>query len=269
VVEIPLLNAATSDVVAAVTTTFTASSNQHQEITPSPHETFTPPAEKTEIPAIPTMTAFQTKDYFGKLLQTNGNCKLPCILGIEPAGGMHQEIIAVFDGVEEIDEEDFYYGSDNLQGQKSYQIVLWEEDILTHANLNVIGKENQLHAISLHGQIIREVTTEPWFQGEPAYGEFPNNPFLQMYWLPNILKTYGRPSEVFLYTSGEDEMDNGNEPMSLLLLYKDRGFLAGYTFPRKIQDAEYVGCPLETEAYAISWVPDPDSNLFMMLRGTD
>jgi hypothetical protein len=69
--------------------------------------------------------------------------------------------------------------------------------------------------------------------------------------------------------SGEDEMDNGNEPMSLLLLYKDRGFLAGYTFPRKIQDAEYVGCSLETEAYAISWVPDPDSNLFMMLRGTD
>jgi len=256
-------------------------SQPEELITPSQNNPTTPnqgttlSIKKTLVPTniLPTvtpkssMTVPEIKDYLIEMLQTNGNCLLPCIWGIQPDKDMNQKPTEFFDELYEANiDGDIDIVPYISQGEKAFILNLWEGDIRTYVHLSVFREEGQPNLTILHGQIIRETGTGIELQSGPAYGEFSRNPFLQLYWLPNILEKYGKPSDVLMNTTMEDEMDRVNEPMGLLLIYADQGFLVGYTLPRRASGTQFVSCPSDAAYYnIISWDPSLDLDLQQML----
>ena len=208
----------------------------------------------------PTLSANEEEALFIKLLQNNGDCSLPCIWGIQPKGGMDQRAIDYFDRLQQIDSEEFFniftYENTNSSNYKSLTILLRKDLIWKYVSLTVDRRSDAPGFTILQGEIDRELNTGPIVNKEPGYLEFPSNPFLQPYWLPNILKSSGIPSNIYIYTAMEDELDRGNEQIIILLTYPEQGFLVGYSFPRKTNEHQFLGCPIESPYFYISsWNP--------------
>ena len=240
----------------------------------NPTSTATNQAEplSSEITVTPrsTFTVIEAKDFFSTKLKRNGSCNLPCIWGIQPTKDLDQDALDFINQVDEINiEGDIYLKTKQSNDYRRVDLLFWENNFRTMVNLEVFRRVDKPYLTTLHGEIDLEKRDGGLVESKPAYGEFPSNPFLQIYWLPNILKTYGKPAQVLMFTPMESEM--GSElPMAVLLIYPEQGFLASYVFPHSVREDEFVGCPLETAYfYIVGWDSSNDLNIQQMFSKFD
>lgn len=223
--------------------------------------TFSISSPATVTPTVPvvisTLTIDQTKDFLLTALQDNRQCKLPCILGVIPRRTDADTLEKLLGKFGNIDSPELYLEKIRFRDFGG---------IISIMNKDRGSAINLLFASHLDNSGSVEQVTLGWepYGNSMTVGEWDylvSNQTFKQYTLPEVLSTYGKPSQVFVWSYHTEHTDLSQPwyPFSLVLIYEHQGFLIAYTAKREKTDTNYIGCPLQTYFKLTSW--DVESGL--------
>jgi len=209
--------------------------------TPSPTTSQTVTQESPTATLPPALPADEAVKLILDLLRTNGNCRLPCWWGLTPGKTSAQNV------------ESFL---ETLRNTPNYFSIFDEKggyvDLLPPSNNLIVRprleyrkntNDGTLEMLSVHLDIERKLI-EGGF--EIAYGDPLNAQLLQLYTLPQVLSTYGKPTSVLVYGN------RGMRQFNLQIAYPESGILVNYISPLDRVGEQYSECP--SQAYPTFWL---------------
>lgn len=219
-------------------------------ITPMPNPSPTPvPPTPTPVTPVPTLLPDEKEDYLLDLIESNGGCKLPCFLGIQPGVSAWEEIRKV--------EGPLYFREQYLPDDKgSTYLYTYIEKRVENLDVAFWGAGNIIERITVDARI---------YLPDDPYGHFPAfAKAMRRYSLPSILSEFGVPSRILLQVQGQVEPGAGTQA-SILLLYDDLGILVDYWFLDIVTQNSETGilraCPNYEHNYSISlYLQNPENN---------
>jgi hypothetical protein len=198
-----------------------------RKITPTPSPTaapFTP----TPVTPVPTWLPEEQDAYLLDLIETNNDCRLPCLFGLQPGISTWEEIRKV--------EAPLYFRKAYIpdsQGFLDFQSHV--KDKIPYLEIAFSGSEPHIE---------RMIAAEYIFlPGDPRYSPAMAKA-ARTYLLSNILVRYGRPSRILIKAQGKLE-PNSDNPAELLLLYDHLGFGIHY-FYRNVVKSDQQNSILHT-----------------------
>lgn len=210
----------------------------------------------TQRPLNPTsqniLSADEAKSLLLDLLQSNGNCVLPCLWGITPSEKASNALDPLF--------ARFKKGS-TISGD----VALRFDDFDGIGGVNLSYIENQLDIVIgfsyyMTGDRVDQLVLVAYAtKTAPAEGEvFGNSTFnqlVQYYALSRVISDYGRPTQVFIAPFPDDPDYPSPEwiPFSTVLYYADKGILIQYLSPRETRGDQYIGCPHKAHVDITVW----------------
>ena len=163
--------------------------------------TFTP----SKTPA-PTLSSEQISTQISDYLQNNGGCDLPCWWGIVPGETSWETAESILAPIAS-NRFGWKTGKDFEAAFYFQYIPNADQPGLYDLWVNLQIKENVIALISI--------------------GNIEN---LSMYYISELLKTYGKPDEVWMFTSNGDNNPQFTDPfVDILLFYYKQGFMAYYS----------------------------------------
>ena len=182
--------------------------------------TSTPVASPTAIPftatpvtPVPTWRPQEQEAYLLNLIETNNNCRLPCLFGIQPGISIWEEIRSV--------ESPFYLR----------KVYLPDSNGFLYPHFHVKDKIGHLDvAFSGTGHLVEHITADEYifWRSDPRYSPAMAKA-TRGYSLPNFLDQYGMPSRILLQVQEQIESNSGNLA-EILLFYDHLGFGIHYFF---------------------------------------
>jgi len=175
-------------------------------ITPRPSATSTPSPTATASPTItstpvPTLTADKMQALVRKMLQDNGGCELPCWWGFTPGKTAWQVA------------ENFFLSHGKKIGEyDNSQVTVYTVDFYIPNHGSRINQDYY----TINGDVIDVIIARavPAVHDEQLdYGDAQLAGDWSLYMLPQMLTTYGQPSEVLLETF-TGTPDGGRPPFS-------------------------------------------------------
>jgi hypothetical protein len=193
----------------------------------------------------PTFTSKVVEQMIMNLLKDNGACRLPCVWGF-PLEETSPQFVPLF--VERFGtnkgENKFEVSSRISIDSGVISSELWNQNTRVHIDFFYDIVASKLERVGIHSQIISETGQGNSMQSKPLYGDPFAKELLNYYTLPQILKNYGKPTQVYLYTFTDPEYENVSKiPFSIVIYYQESGFLVEYVVPRENSGDIYVGCP--------------------------
>lgn len=221
---VPLATATLQPSSVTATETPTLVSPSHTpEPTQPPTDTSTP-----ETPIVnPTLAADEEQSLVLNLLTNSGECQLPCWWGFIPGETPLQ------------DAQDFFLSIGKplekyRSGENSFIVRFNLANIDTRLTQYYIADSDVIEMIWVAAGVVRNDTA---VFGDP---EFRAN--FDSYLLPQVLTSFGEPTEVHILTfAGSPE--GGWRPFHLLLFYPERGVLVDYQGPGTDTDGRIQWCP--------------------------
>jgi hypothetical protein len=182
------------------------------------------------------------------LLQTNGGCQLPCWWGLTPGETSSQEakfFLEKFGSLLIISIHSEEGGYVQLQIPQN-ELIVWPS-----VEYEINAGDHTIERLSVSIDIVRKI--EGGYEivyGDPLFAQL-----MPLYTLPQILSTYGQPSEVLVRgIRGWWEFD-------LLLSYAEAGFLINYSAPYEEENGVYFGCPSKATIELWLWPPERNYSL--------
>lgn len=207
-----LISCAPKEILSRTTETLEPTRTPTLTSTPVPSPTATLFIE-TPVTAVPTWLPKEQEAYLLGLIETNKDCKLPCLFGIQPGVSTWEEIRSV--------ESPFHFRETYLPDSNGF-LYLYSHVKDKIANLDV--------AFSGSGRRIERITAGEFIflPSDPGYSSAIARA-ARGYSLPNILAEYGMPSRIRLYVQRQLEPDS-RSLAELLLFYDHLGFGIHYFF---------------------------------------
>jgi len=201
-----------------------------------------------------------------ELLRSDGGCALPCVWTLCPGVTDRASLRTFTDEVASLaHQDDVLVHSSNLgaadggitfiniiDGTTRLSVVI---DYFTSGNLldHVAASITAILEEREAGEIVRS---------HVVYGNYLFRDRFWSYLLPQVLSSYGKPSQVLLLPVLYDPPLLTDSIMSLVLVYEDQGFLVEYFFPNGAEGDHFIGCPSQTGAIDIfTWSPDTERSL--------
>ncbi len=215
----------------------------------------------TDTAAVPTLMSVPTlgtEDAFGVLrnyLKNKPPCQLPCWGGITPGKSTLsdvQEQLALLSGISKY----IYYGEAGdswIVGNQDFDLV--EEKGVISINSSYLASTSN-ETILLVG--ISTGSTESTAEGAVYAGRDHNELFFS-YTLPQIILTYGLPTQTFMTANINVAEPTSPDFFVIRLLYPDLGIFVRYTMPMKIGDTNFRFCPYQSVIY-LDLIPQGHSN---------
>ena len=214
---------------------------------------------------LPTINTENVVDVMVNFLKDNGGCQLPCILGLTPRVSSLISINSLTD----------YFQKNKMKTEK---IILGQSKNETSGRVFLIFRESDERIFTDMSYYYNETgeldtltfTARSGFINTPSQqGDFYtrlDGPFgldlLQYYSLQNILTLYGRPSNILIASFPTDpNRPHESYPFTLILFYKEKGFLAEYISQRETEGDYFLGCQPTSYISIASWSPDEQKSL--------
>ena len=171
------------------------------------------PFTATPITPVPTWLPREQEAYLLNLIETNNNCRLPCLFGMQPGISTWEEIRSV--------EAPLYFREAYIPDSQGF--------LYFHSHVNDKFPHLEI-AFSGSRRLIEHITAAEYIflPGDPLYSPAMAKA-AQAYFLLNILTQYGTPSRILLKAQGQFEPDSGNQA-ELLLFYDHLGFAIHYFY---------------------------------------
>jgi len=167
----------------------------------------------TPVTPVPTWLPQEQEAYLLNLIETNNNCRLPCLFGIQPGISIWEEIRSV--------ESPFYFRKVYLPDSNGFLYLHFHvKDKIGHLDVAFSGSVRRIEHIIATAYI--------FLPGDPHYSPAIARA-VRAYSLPNILAEYGIPSRILLYVQGQIESNSGSLA-EILLFYDQLGFGIHYFF---------------------------------------
>lgn len=245
---------------------------EHTLTSPAPTLTFTEQpiqniVTETTIPApahtnLPPMSEETRKDVLTKLVQGNGGCQLPCILGLDP-GKSDSTAVTAFMSYFQTNS----HKSDDQRNNVTIDTFMYDDWSGTNLNFFEAGVNvwvrpmakitgEQVERVVLFGQGMQmfDGGAKKLF-GDPYYDEL-----LVNYSLSTILEEYGQPDKLIIRPFPDDEgypSPPAQYTFDFVLFYPKQGFVAEYVSVRAEEGNNFVGCPTKSYITQISsWNPE-------------
>ena len=208
---------------------------------------------------VPNLSIEEARALLLELLHDNGGCRLPCLWGQTPGETDLYSLDAFFAHFGEISIDNDFYISTGRSSNGKYShanFILWKNngDTFTTSFLGFTYQRSDegMNMFELYAEGDRQSGEPPNDTGSPSYGDPFFDQLLQYYMLPQILSSYGQPTQavVMPYYEGSIIDPDYIYPFSLSLFYQDQGIIVEYLFPRETVGDHYVGCPWKA-AYII------------------
>jgi hypothetical protein len=235
--------------------------------TPSYQATFAVP---TNVPILPDGDANKALKVF---IQTNGECRLPCVLGLTP--GLTDQVTAesfigyfanLSGNLSQLSDNLEIYANTGYSDRGGVIFTLWENDKYVVFGLGYSLNQGKIAHIDVFGEALQK--GDDWAQklfGDPLFDDV-----LSSFTVTNILRTYGPPQQIWVMPFPDDP-EYPTPPLytfNFILVYPDDGFLVEYRTERTQQDDYYVGCPTKAYSLAISaWDPKSPITLMEAVQG--
>lgn len=244
----PTLSPTATSVSATATPhpTMTASPTPSPElptITPTPSPippTRTPVLTHTSSPTpAPTLTADEEQALVFGMLKDNGGCPLPCWWGFTPGETSWETTKTFFASLGKRAE------TWRVQGTQHYTVYF---DIPDYDHYHYQGyheRDGRVERIGIHSPLVVEEDGNP-VSGDPQFAKE-----WEAYLLPQMLTTYGQPTQIFLGVSRGVPWT----PFDLLLFYPEQGILAQYSGPASQEGETFRVCPHQVEIALYLWPP--------------
>lgn len=249
--------------VASVSSCGTVPTSMPSSILPTLQSTPTllPTATATNVPKtltpISTLAADDSSQIILSLLENNGDCKLPCIFGYPVGQNIAPLDNLVFKFGETISEQTII-SSHKFEKSGGFISLLRENQLATRIYLSYYPAANgkTTDQITLHLDSLQEkgynvdlsnASLSP-ITGDPVFNER-----VRYYMLPNILSTYGTPSNILVAAYPNDPLSPGSEPFSVVIIYEQQGFFIEYVSFRQSEANYYIGCPSKSHVAVSAW----------------
>ena len=196
----------------------------------SPSAIATEEATRTQEPTatipVPTPTIHPTetdpRTRTLRLLSNNGNCRLPCIWGLTPGStstAERQKILAPYEKLSDTDIS--LFKSDETENPGYFGFGVSKNKIRVSVSLHYYETNNHIEILSL--------LAIPQHDAKYVYGNADYLELIEYYTLPNLLSTYGLPSEVLILAFPYDIFSKADyEVFSIVVIYSDLGIMAEY-----------------------------------------
>jgi hypothetical protein len=196
------------------------------KIIPSPTHvpTTTPTLQITTTP-ISTLVPQDQDAYLLNLIETNGGCRFPCIMGIEPGLSSWESLRKIFDPI-----------SSTKKGPNEWT---W----------NINGNEDLIGNMFFRGseKIINHIQVEYHFEPYgPSIHSSEFGPAIERYSIQKILAEYGVPSRILLFPQEQLEELGPGPSLEIVLFYDKLGFVVHYGFENVLtvlSPSVYYVCP--------------------------
>jgi hypothetical protein len=210
-------------------------------LTPTHVPTTSPTLQSTSTP-FSTLVPQDQDAYLQNLIGTNGGCRFPCIVGIEPGKTSWESLRKIFDPI-----------SSTKKGPYEW-------------TLNIIGNKDLISNMYFHGseknvdQIQVEYSFAPY---GPSIRSTQFGPAIQQYSIQKIFTDYGIPSRILLFPQEQLEELGPGPSLSIMLFYDELGFVVYYGFENVftiLSPSVYYVCPDYDSTDLIRlWFQAPDN----------
>lgn len=237
--------ATSADDSTRVPSTSTSASTSALSLTPVP----TKPS--LSLTPFPLLSAEQATIKLLDLLQDNGECQLPCFLGYLPGITTSEEMNQFFDQFVVSRSADTEISKSQDGNTQSVRFYFPQENLYFNAGMSSWENNNTKKVVILGmGTFLTGPTEYSW---SSSYYEA-----VQYYMLPQILKEYGKPSQVLILTFRDDRQrpDVTAKEFFLVLLYSEQGIYIKYKMDRQIVGNNFLGCPLKSFVDVAVWNPE-------------
>ena len=181
--------------------------------------TYTPTEVSTLTPLpplVPTLLPKEKENYLLNMIKTNGGCKLPCFLGINPG-------ISFWEEIREIEAPIYFrewYDPDKGDSISLYDASLGRNVVTL--DVTFLGNKSVIERITAYTTI-----NAADYTSDDYYSRFTEA--MKQYSLPNILSEYRIPTRVLLQVQGQIEPESGTQA-EILLFYDSLGIVFHYMF---------------------------------------
>jgi hypothetical protein len=225
-------------------------------------ETFTP-QENTSTPtleirptptALPTLSPKNARQEVLRLLQDDTECKFPCFWGFVPGATSISDTMNILNVFTTLGDLSDY--SDNNMARIHIRVPVDNDEKLLGITFNLAGNDNTLQWLVASVAIEKnQPATNPLFD-KVLFEEIASRLSL-----PQVLSTYGRPSDVKIFTYSA--VPQGTDEFKLLLLYPEYGFMVEYSAPTGIyiqsgRPNQMIGCFADAYVYFLFWKPSKE-----------
>lgn len=193
-------------------------------LTPTHVPTTSPTLQSTSTP-FSTLVPQDQDAYLLNLIGTNGGCRFPCIMGIEPGKTSWESLRKIFDPISATNKGPYDW------------------------NLNIIGNENLILNMFFNGSdnIINHINVQYSFAPYgPSIRSDPFGPAIQQYSMQKIFANYGMPSRILLFPQEQLEELGPGPTLEIVLFYDKLGFVVHYGFENVLtvlSTSVYYVCP--------------------------
>lgn len=193
--------------------------------THTPYATFLIP---TRYPTLPV----ETQNEFYRLLQTNGNCELPCFLGIRPGETSVDQALSFLETYE-------YYR------HLSFEQIKFSGEYWYYGNFS-IEQEHKSISFVLRLQMMKNTVSGLIVNFDPVIDSGikadRNNKFLERYGLLELLQQHGVPDEIYIYPTRSRSQAS---VYSVEIIYNTKKIYARYSGVAKLDENDkYKLCPI-------------------------
>ena len=204
------------------------------------------------ITVIPTLSQNDAQELLLKTIQVNGNCKLPCLLGITPGVSTSLDAYNIFLPLNGI-------AHTNLNaldsGYVDYKLPI--DDLFIYVNIHYlpINKDGSIRMINISTDALKQNGNG----FEDMYGALSYNNLFVQYSLQNLLSIYGPPTQVELDADIHKFEPTAPTYFYFYLLYPEKGIYARYTTSAKeVAGDKIQSCP--SKAFVELWLMPPENN---------
>jgi hypothetical protein len=188
---------------------------------------------------MPTLPATEAEAKVMDLLHNNGGCRLPCFWNFTPGQSSEQTFVSTR----------YALGGSEITFPRD---DLWVEISAIEGNGAQSGILRRIETSMIIYRKLENMNQEVF--GNPAYAEY-----FSYYSLPNLLSTYGKPQNVFIFLdAGIADMGLGIDLFMVFLDYSKSGWVARLTMPllwKGDSKPMAVGCPHEGSTQLQLWSP--------------
>lgn len=191
---------------------------------------------------LPTLSIGEAQLKYLDLLDSNGNCHLPCFWGLTPGISGKQEANSVLIPLMSLSRL-----ADSSTSPKLVNFVLSEGDFDFNTKVEInYADDGIINRIFFHAQLFQVGEAGNPSAIKPIFNSGIFTERFHSYMLPTILTNHGKPEVVFISTDGGSERGEEVPGFYLLLVYPEQGILVNYTTSRKIKEGVVLGCPSDS-----------------------
>jgi hypothetical protein len=215
-----------------------------------------------KIDAVTVESSMQVEnDDFGELLNNNGDCRLPCLLGFDVNDQSFEEInqyfttIAIREPVFSDNDQKIYNRLDieRHSGNGRFSSVYIIGDLSILSSFEYWKKADTIEQIVLSAIHFFDHKSENEIVTKPGFGEEAFVNYYRYYNPQSIITNYGSPEQIFVFAQPLTEIEQGPyNPFSLLFIYETQRFAIEYDYWGQENGNTYIACIPQFTGFSVT-----------------